>query len=519
MEKSKIYKLLSELDSLKWNLTYKGVLVGLAAGILVALYRLGIEFGTEKAVAAYRILAANPIYILPWLLVIAAVSWITYKLIQLEPYAKGSGIPQVEGIVLLGMKMKWYTILIVRFAAGLLTSFFGVSVGREGPSIQVGASGAQALCKAIGKNKVEKNYLITAGAAAGLSTAFNAPLSGIVFTLEEVHRSFSPYIFIAATAASLTANLISNLIFGLRPVLDFLDVPELPLRFYVGLLVVGLASGMIGSLINVCLLRAGQLYEKIPAFCRPALALLLALPCGLFLPQVLGGGQNLIELATGAQKGVLMLFILLAVKLLFTSICFGSGIPGGIFLPILSIGALTGSILGVAAVQLGLPAEYIPVFCVCAMAGAMSSSVKAPITSVLLMAEMTGSLVQMLPVALSAFIALFVSDLLKITPIYEVLLHRIVSETPEKDEDVKSSRTLLEMPVELGCPVAEKKIKEVNWPAGLLIVSLRRGNEEIVPDGDTQIRQGDYLVVLSSKRKYKEMNRLMRNLCHSKSLV
>jgi H+/Cl- antiporter ClcA len=515
LEKSKVYKLLSQLNNLKWSLTYKGVLVGLVSGVLVSLYRYGIELGTEKALQAYIFLDKQPIYIFPWLLAIVLISLIIHKLITLEPYSKGSGIPQVEGIVLLGMKMKWYTILLVRFTAGLAASFFGVSVGREGPSIQIGACGAQALSKVVGKNKVEKNYLITAGAAAGLSAAFNAPLSGIIFTLEEVHRSFSPYIFAAATTAALTADFVSNLFFGQYPVLDFLDVPQMPLRYYFLLLVAGVLSGMVGSLTNKCLLIVSLFYEKIPPFSRPMLALLTALPCGLLLPQVLGGGQNLIQIARGAKEGILMLLIFLVVKLVFTCICFGSGIPGGIFLPILAIGALTGGLLGQIAVWSGMPSVYIPVICVCAMAGALSSSVKAPITSILLMAEMTGSLVQMLPVALVAFIALFTSDLLNVKPIYEVLLDRIASQTKAETGNQNKNRALMEVPVELGSFAAGKEIKEINWPAGLLIVSLRRGNEEIVPNGSTKVYQGDYLVVLSSIRNYDEMSRLLRGLCHS----
>lgn len=512
MGKSKVYKLLSGFNSSKWRLTYKSIFVGVIAGILVSLYRIGIEFGTETALSAYSFLRGNPLYILPWFLLGALVSWITYKLIKLEPYAKGSGIPQVEGIVLLGMKIKWHTVLAVRFLAGLLTSFFGLSVGREGPSIQIGAAGAQAFCRHGEKNKVEKNYLITAGAAAGLSAAFNAPLSGVMFALEEVHRSFSPRILVAATGAALVADMISTFFFGLSPVLGFLNVPELPLQLYPWLILVGIVSGMVGSLINKLLLASGPVYERLPAPLRIAAALLFALPCGLLLPQVLGGGQSLVQLVSKLNTGAAILFLLFVVKILFTCVSFGSGVPGGIFLPILSIGALSGSILGIFAERLGLPQAYVTVFFVCSMAGALASSVKAPVTSILLMAEMTGSLVQLLPVALVAFVALFASDVLKVTPIYEVLLERI---TPPDGEqiDIRKKGALMEIPVELGSEAAGKKISEIAWPAGLLVVGLHRGEKELVPNGDTQILHGDYLIVLSSALSYGETHSFLCGLC------
>lgn len=515
MHTSRISKLLSELNQLKWNITYKGIMIGFASGILVTLYRFGIEFGTETSLKAYDILRLHPLYILPWSLLILLIGFITYKLIKLEPYAKGSGIPQVEGMLLFGMKMKWHAILFIRFAAGILTSFFGVSLGREGPSIQIGASGGQALAGKIGKNKLEKNYLITAGASAGLSAAFNAPLSGAIFALEEVHRTFSPNILIAATTSALVADVTSKYFFGLEPVLSFIKIPQLPIRYYIWLIPLGILSGVVGSITNKGLLEITRFYQFIPEFLRPTIALFFALFCGIFIPQVLGGGQNLIALSINLNTGFVLLIVFIVTKLLFTCLCFGSGLPGGIFMPILSIGALAGCILGQILTQFGLPAQFIPAFCVCAMAGTMSSSVKAPVTSILLMAEMTGSLVHLFPVAAVSLIALLISDLLKISPIYEELLDRLTIENKEQFTTQKTG-AIVEIPVELGSKVAGNKIKNINWPDGALIISIKRGNKEMVPNGNTLILHGDYLVILSSEQKYEDMSRGLACLCQFK---
>lgn len=510
--KSYSLKLLSQLNQLKWNITYKGIIIGFISGILVTLYRFGIELGTETAIKSYTFLRLHKSFIPFWICFIIIVGSLSYQLIKREPFAKGSGIPQVEGILLFGMKMKWYSILFVRFIAGILTSFFGVSLGREGPSIQIGACSGQALAHKIGKNKLENNYLITAGASAGLSAAFNAPLSGVIFALEEVHRSFSPNILIAATTSALVADVTSKYFFGLRPVLSYIDIPQLPITYYLWLLPLGILSGLMGSLTNRCLLGISYIYKKVPAFLRPSLALLLALPCGLFLPQVLGGGQNLIQISEHIHTGITLLILYLIVKLIFTCFCFGSGIPGGIFMPILSIGALTGCILGQFLTKAGMQASFIPVFCVCAMAGVLSSSVKAPITSILLMAEMTGSLVHLLPVAAVALIALLTSDLLNIEPIYEVLLDRL---TLENKEELKHQETgaILECPVELGSKAAGNKIKDIAWPSGTLIIGLKRGKKEFVPNGTTKILHGDYLTILSSEQRYEEIRQSIASLC------
>lgn len=513
MRKTKVFKILSDMNTLKWSLAGKGILVGLSSGFLVVLYRLGIEFGTEKSMQAYAFLKTKPLYVIPWICFVLLVGFLVYLLVKWEPYAKGSGIPQVEGIVLLGMKMKWYSILVVRFLAGIMTSFFGVSMGREGPSIQIGASGSQAIAKKISKNKLEENYLITAGASAGLSAAFNAPLSGIMFSLEEIHRTFSPNILIAATTAALTADVVSKYVFGLKTVLSFVEITQLQIASYIWLPVIGVVSGVVGAGVNKALLGMNSIYGKIPASIRPTVALLIALPCGLLIPEVLGGGQNLIELSEQAQIGITMMAVYLVVKVFFTCTSFGSGMPGGIFMPILAIGAVSGNITGLAAVQIGLPAEYIPVFCVCAMAGVLSGAVKAPITSILLMAEMTGSLVHLLPVASVAFIALLTSDLLNTAPIYEALLERITYRNKKQEKNNKTC-AIIEIPVELGSIADGKKICEVTWPDGALIVGLRRGEKEYVPNGNMQVLHGDYLVVLSSQQQFEEMNQELMDMCH-----
>ncbi|MEL7623539.1 MAG: ClC family H(+)/Cl(-) exchange transporter [Clostridiales bacterium] len=511
---SRVYRVLSELNEIKWRLALNGILSGIIIGLLVVLYRFGIEYGTETALHIYDFLKSQPAMILPWILFAIIAGLFIAWLIKYEPMASGSGIPQVEGQLIYGLRIKWYSVLLVRFIGGILSSIFGLSLGREGPSIQIGAAGSQALSKKISKNKLEENYLMTGGAAAGLAAAFNAPLSGIVFALEEVHRSFSGLILVAATTAALTADVVSKYFFGLKPVLSFIETSPLSIDYYIWLFPLGILSGLVGVLMNKALLKFQLYYAKFPWFLRPAIALLIAVACGLFLPQVLGGGSNLIELAQKADSDFRVLLLYLAVKILFTCICFGSGTPGGIFLPMLSVGALSGSLVGLIAIKFGLPVIYIADFAVCGMAGVLSSSVKAPVTSILLTAEMTGSLTHLLPVAACSFIALFLSDILKTTPIYEALLQRIVSKHGETTKNDKAG-SLLEIPVEFGCPVSGKRISEVKWPQGVLIVSIRRGDRDIVPGGNTEIKAGDYLIVLSSESTYNDISIGMRDLCHS----
>lgn len=513
-----IERMIPLFNRMKWKIAAAGVGVGLVSGLLVVLYRLGIENCTRFARWMYAQIRVNPWLIVPWAFAALVVGLLIAWMISSEPMASGSGIPQTDGVVLAGLRMRWQTILPVRFVGGLLGAAFGLSLGREGPSIQIGASGAQFLSHRLrGRRRedVQEHYVVTAGAAAGLSAAFSAPLSGMMFALEGIHRSFSPVILMGATAASLTADFVSKYCFGLRPVLDFGSIAQLPLGEYVWLIPLGLVAGVVGSLMNRSLLGFQTLYGKLPAWVRPLIALAIALPVGIWLPDVLGGGSNLIGMAEHATTGLGMLCVLFVAKLLFTSTSFGSGAPGGIFMPILAVGSLAGGICGVAAQRLcGVSGGAVAVFAVCVMTGVLAASVKTPITSILLAVEMSGTLTHMLPVAAVVFIAMLVSDVLHTRPIYDALLDRYMR-AQKLDVQAPSAigNGVLELPLEMGSQADGRRIRDVDWPSGCLVIGLRRGEREIVPRGDTVLRGGDYLIVLFSGEDERTVRLALHDLC------
>ena len=277
------------------------------------------------------------------------------------------------------------------------------------------------------RNDIQEHYVVTAGAAAGLSAAFSAPLSGVMFALEEVQHGISSTVLMGAAVASLFADFVSQTCFGLRPVLDFGQIPDLPMTLHFWLIPLGIFAGFVGSLMNRSLLGLQTLYGYLPKWMPVVVACLIAIPVGLFLPEVLGGGANLVRLSEYGKISIVMLCLLFVAKMLFTSTSFGCGAPGGIFMPILAVGALAGGVAARSITSIpvfGVDARFVSVFAVCVMAGTLSASVKAPLTSILLTVEMSGTMIHTLPVAASAFIALLVSDMLHTKPIYGELLER-----------------------------------------------------------------------------------------------
>lgn len=182
-------------------------------------------------------------------------------MVKSDPDIKGSGIPHVEGELKGLLLPNWWSILWKKFLGGTLAISMGFMLGREGPSIQLGAMSAKGFAKLIKSSRLEKRVLIASGAAAGLSAAFNAPIAGLLFVVEEIYHHFSRLIWITALVASLVANFISLNIFGLKPVLGMPKaMPFLGLNQYWLLLLLGFFLGGLGYLYEVVILDFHKLY-------------------------------------------------------------------------------------------------------------------------------------------------------------------------------------------------------------------------------------------------------------------
>lgn len=489
----------------KIGIFLKGIIVGVLSGLLVVGFRIFLEKAFAFSNSIYVILHNNFIYIPLWLLALMVMAYVVGIIMEKVPMAKGSGIPQVEGVLLRQFDMSWWRVIIAKFVGGILCLGAGLSVGREGPSIQLGAAAGQGVAKIFNLPKIEEKYLITGGASAGLAAAFNAPLSGVIFALEEIHKNFSPLVFLTATSAALTADMVSKEFFGMKPVLNFSNMSPMPLNSYVYLVALGIILGVTGAIFNASIFKTQKIYEKlkwIPQRFKAFIPFLSACVFGLTSPKVMGGGHELIVDLVNNHYMLTTLLILLLLKFVFTMISFGSGVPGGIFLPMLAIGALIGNVFSSVIVSvLNFDPQYINNFIVLAMAGYFAAVVRAPITGIILITEMTGSFSHMLSLAVVCLVAYIVADMLKSKPIYEELLENMISKKGrnafEGDEEVK---VILEVAVYMGTALEGKKIKDVVWPKKCLLVSVRRGNKDIIPNGNTLLHAGDYLIVLADEK-------------------
>ncbi len=505
------YRSLSNWHTFRLRLFAEGIIIGVLAGAVISFFRWGISEAEAWRSSLYGLLAASsPALTAGWFCVLAALALLLTWLCRKEPLASGSGIPQVKGALLGLIKMRWFSILWVKLSAGIAGIGVGLSLGREGPSIQLGAVTAQGVSRMLGRTRMEERYLMTSGASAGLAAAFNAPLAGVIFALEELHRNFSVVVLLPSMAAAFTATIISRAIFGRASVFDIPHLQLLPLEYYGLVLVTAVFAGLGGVIFNKGLLNIGRFYS-LPVFKgtfrKIAFALLCAGILGFWLPQVLGGGNGLINSLTHAPASLQFMLLLLAGKLLFTLISYGSGVPGGFFLPMLVIGALCGSIIAKILIMLGLiQPEYATNIVVIAMAALFSSSVRAPITGTVLIMEMTSSYQQLLSLAIAAMTAFVIAELCRSKPIYEELLNRSLKSGPQPH--TLRQRNVMEFSVCSGSLIENRLVRDIPWPENTLLVDIKRGEEQIIPAGGVQIRAGDFIYVLTEAGKALELQKL-----------
>ncbi len=415
-----------------FRVVLKSLLIGAVAGLVTVAFRAGVTQIFSAAQNLIPMAQENGWLILLWFAIILLAAFVVARLLKWEPDISGSGIPQLEGELKGLFSQHPLKILIGKFFGGLLSLGAGLSLGREGPCIQMGAMIGKGFSRK--KNDEEKALLMTSGGAAGLAAAFGAPLAGILFALEEVHKSFSVRILFTAAAACTTSGVVTWLLLGSAPIFNVHITEAFPLDAYWSLLLLGVVSGAFGALYNLAVKKMQNGYakmKKIPSQYRLLLPFLLSGVLAFFLPAILGGGASLVGHITSGSFSLLVLLLLLAAKFTFSVFCFSSGVPGGILMPMLVMGALMGGAFGLFASEtLGLPAALLQNFVLCTMAALFGAIVRAPLTGIVLVCEMTGTYSLFLPLIVTTLTACLIAKLLGAKPVYDQLLERRVAERP-----------------------------------------------------------------------------------------
>ncbi|MBX9947254.1 MAG: H(+)/Cl(-) exchange transporter ClcA [Reyranella sp.] len=353
---------------------------------------------------------------------------------RVAPEAAGSGVQEIEGAMEGLREVRWRRVLPVKFVAGILALGSGLVAGREGPTIHMGAAIAAAVSERLRLGQVDMRALLAAGAAAGLSAAFNAPLAAVLFIIEETRRQF-PYtlrayvgVIIAAAASAFALEMLIGLALPLKVAAVMMPLATLP-----AFVVLGAGLGVLGVGFNKCLLLAldwtARTFHRapfVPALVVGAAAGALA----IVLPEATGGGDHVIPHLVAGQLSLTALLLIAVLRFVGTMASYPVGVPGGIFSPMLALATAIGLAFGLLVESLplaglvALPPTTAAAFAVAAMGGLFTATVRAPLVAVVLGAELTGAFGLILPLIATCVTAHIVAGALGGRPIYELLLER-----------------------------------------------------------------------------------------------
>jgi CIC family chloride channel protein len=355
----------------------------------------------------------------------AIAAWMVRRF---SPYATGSGIPRVEAVLSGELPPAPVSLVAVKFAGGVLAMGSGLALGREGPSVQMGASLANLVGVVFRRNWPDCRALMAAGAGAGLATAFNAPTAGVIFVLEELVRRFEARMAVAGLGASATAIAVSRFFIGDTPDFEVGPLAFAGPREMVLFFVLGVVAGFVAVLYNRTLLGTLALADRLDRWPVEVRAGLLGTAVGVlawFLPHLVGGGQQVAQRTLAGEAMLAFLPLVFLLRFGLACVSYAAPTPGGLFMPMLVLGAQLGLFFGLLCQQTFSELGVQPVaFAVVGMAAFFTGVVRAPATGIVLVIEMTASFTMLLPRLAACFTAMLVPTLLGDLPVYDALRKR-----------------------------------------------------------------------------------------------
>jgi CIC family chloride channel protein len=408
-----------------------GLVVGAAAGTVGAIFRLSL--GRADRMRNALIATADGFGLAGFVLVVmvcgAATALAAWLVRRYSPRASGSGIPHVEAVLNRILEPAPIGLVPVKFVGGVLAIGSGLALGREGPSVQMGASMAYRIGLLFRRDWFDCRVLIAAGAGAGLATAFNAPMAGAVFVLEELVRRFEVRIAIVALGASATAIAVSRSILGDLPdfhvrALSYAGAEIGPLYF-----VLGGVAGLVAIAYNRTLLGTIAAVDRLSVWPVELRTGLIGAAVGMlawFAPGLVGGGDAITQRTLGGTETLATIPATFLLRFGLGAVSYAARTPGGLFAPMLVLGAQLGLSFG-AVCAMVFPESHIQPegFAIVGMAALFSGIVRAPLTGLILVTEMTGNVTMLLPMLGACFVAMLVPTMLGNPPIYDSLRERV----------------------------------------------------------------------------------------------
>jgi CIC family chloride channel protein len=411
------------------------IFIGVISGLLVVSFRVAIEWiriltlGSAPHPGQYRLLITPT---LAGLAVAALVQWFF-------PGARGSGVNQTKAALYVYNGYISFKTVIGKFLTAAMAIGAGHSLGPEDPSLQIGAGVASMVARRLRLSRQRLRLFAPIGAAAGLAAAFNAPISAILFVIEEVIGRWSAAVLGSVVLSAISSVVVARWFWGSEPMFRIPAVTLKDPRELVAYAVLGVFGGLFALVFSEAL---GYLRPRLRAlprwtqFCQPGLAGLMVGAIGFFgFPQVMGPGYGVMDQAMHGQYAWKFLLVLALFKMLATTLSFSIGTPGGMFAPTLFIGAMLGASVGTFEKHF-FPhfAGTVGSYALVGMGVLFASFLRAPLTSVFMVLEVSGNYSIILPVILANTIAYLLSRILQPVPIFEIFTQQDGLELPSMEE-------------------------------------------------------------------------------------
>jgi chloride channel protein, CIC family len=367
-----------------------------------------------------------------------------YLLYRYFPLARGSGIPQTKAALFIQDGRISFRTVLGKFFCCSASLASGIALGREGPAVQIGAGLASVIARRLRMSRDQVKALVPVGGAAALAAAFNTPIAAVLFSLEEIMGDLHAPILGSVVLSSATAWMVLHLVLGDEPLFHVTAYHLVnPLEFG-AYAVLGVVGGLGSAAFVKLLLRLRQWFLDLPPrtqWLQPVAGGLAVGIMGFFLPEILGVGYGQVERALAGDMLLRTVVLLAVLKIVATAVCYASGNAGGIFGPSLFIGAMMGASVGSVA-HLLFPASTAGpgAYALVGMGTAFAGIVRTPLTSVIMIFEVTRDYTIIVPLMISNLIAFFISQYLQRQPIYEALARQDGVHLPTDEHQAKRAR-------------------------------------------------------------------------------
>lgn len=478
------------------RLYFVSLIVGLLTGLVAVPYHylLQLFFNMRK-----NFFQSSP----PWYYhaalffalwgVLCFVAW----MVRRWPYIGGGGISQTRGVI--NGRIEYahsFRQLLAKFAGGVLTLSSGLSMGREGPSVQMGSYIGDLVSKWGHILSGERKQLLAAGAGAGLAAAFAAPLAAATLVIESIERFDAPKTAITTILAGVVAGAIASTIFPINPYHDIQAiVPDLSMELHIKLYILfAVIVSVFGKLYSLLMLYAKRMYPAIrqPEYIKLLGLLGMAYIISLTVTDLTAGGEQfLMQQAEGGNSNIYWIAGMMFLHMVFTVFSFSSGLPGGSFIPTLVTGGLTGKLYALILVQHGIVGmESVSYVMLIGMGAFLVAVVRTPITAIILITEITGHFEVFYPSIVVGGLTYYFTELLGIKPFNVMFYEEMINKPAFREQ----KRLTLDVEVMAGAYFDRKEVDTLELPNHCVIMNIHRDRKDISPAGQT-ILPGDQLTI------------------------